>query len=146
MNENQIAAQVELGEGGDNAAEDKKRENGHDNHRKKLMGQDISKFLYASEICKHAIKSNEHARPEEDADNGKKQQTHAAVSSVLGNARIFKREVAGQKQRCDFFHKVSSPLPVRRRKTSSRSPSFRRAVPRRSPVVPRAIIRPRWII
>ncbi len=104
MDQQQIPAQVELGERGDDAAEDQEREKGQQDHRKEFPGQDVAELLDPLEIVENPVEDQEGADPEGQTDRGEEKIADPAVTGAPGVAGVLEGEESGPKQGDEFIH------------------------------------------
>ena len=98
MDQEQVPAEVELGEGGDDAAEEEEREKGQKNHREELPGQDVAELLDPLKIVQNPVEDEEGADPEGKTDRGEQKIPDPAVSGAPGGAPVLEGEQPGPEQ------------------------------------------------
>jgi hypothetical protein len=92
MNKRQIPAQVELGEGSQNATEDQKGKEGDQGHRKKLISQNISKSFKLLKIGEDTVKDEKGAAPKKETHRAQEEESQLPALYVFRNPSVFERQ------------------------------------------------------
>jgi hypothetical protein len=107
MDQHQIPAQIELGEGRDDATEDQEGEKGHDGKIQQAMGQDIPETLHALKVGQNPIEDDEDGKPEKDPHQAQEIKTDPVLPGLCRQSVVPKGQKTRPKQGKGAVHGAS---------------------------------------